>query len=235
VTEPNDELRALLAAEKANVQSMDAVRVRLSERLAPLLDASPGAALPAPRPRPRLGWLKFAAGLGGAFAAGVGVGYAVRGAAPAPAPRVEVRYIETPAPSAPPPMPPIPPVETVPTPVRSAPFLGASAPTMDRPAPSTRTSIESPDQDLARERQLVDQARSALARGDADGALAAVGEHVKAFPRGELTEMREALAVQALVGAGRFGEARARGKVFSQRYPASAYRPAIDAALKSIP
>lgn len=91
------------------------------------------------------------------------------------------------------------------------------------------------DQDLVRERRLVDTARSALARRDATSALAALDEHRRAFPRGQLVEMREALAVQALVQAGRGDDARARAARFHQRFQGSIYEAVVDGALASIP
>ena len=85
------------------------------------------------------------------------------------------------------------------------------------------------------ERGLLEVARSALARGDSASALASLDEHAKRFPQGTQVQEREALAVQALVRAGRTAEARARGDRFKKSYPASLYLPSVNAALESIP
>lgn len=107
------------------------------------------------------------------------------------------------------------------------------------PAPATASTSATEsgmsDQDLVRERRLIDTARSALARRDATSALAALDEHARAFPRGQLVEMREALAVQALVQAGRFDDARARAARFHQRFHGSIYDAVVDGSLASIP
>lgn len=107
------------------------------------------------------------------------------------------------------------------------------------PAPATASTSATEsgmsDQDLVRERRLIDTARSALARRDATSALAALDEHARAFPRGQLVEMREALAVQALVQAGKSDEARARATRFHRRYRGSIYESVVDGALSSIP
>jgi len=132
--------------------------------------------------------------------------------------------------SAPPPPPtsrseiPPPPLSTsVPSPVPSP-----------VPVPARVASIELRDT-LAAERILLDSARSAFASGDADRALVAIEEHMRAFPRGVLTEEREALAVKALVMAGKYDEARARGELFRHRFPTSVSLRSVESSLTSIP
>lgn len=88
---------------------------------------------------------------------------------------------------------------------------------------------------LAEEKKLVEGARAKLVAGDAPGALALLEIHRQRFPRGGLSEEREALAVEALVKAGRYDEARRRAAAFRQRVPNSVYLPAVDATLESIP
>lgn len=91
------------------------------------------------------------------------------------------------------------------------------------------------DVDLAAERSLLEIARSALARGQAEGALDAVQRHARRFPRGQLTEEREGVWIQALVAAGRSAEARVRAAEFRRRFPQSILRPVVEAAVQSIP
>jgi hypothetical protein len=75
---------------------------------------------------------------------------------------------------------------------------------------------------LREERVLIDAARAALQlqRGPQAG-LDAVLEHQLAFPQGQLSEEREAIAVQLLLRSGRLEEARARFEAFKRDYPAS--------------
>jgi outer membrane protein assembly factor BamD (BamD/ComL family) len=82
---------------------------------------------------------------------------------------------------------------------------------------------------------ILDEARSALLRGEAQQALDALERHRRTFPSPVLGEERDALQVQALVKAGRYAEARARGEAFGRRVPDSFYLPMVNAALASIP
>ncbi len=82
---------------------------------------------------------------------------------------------------------------------------------------------------------LVARAQTALHRGLYDSALDALAEHARRFPRGEMAEEREALAVQALARAGRTEEARARAARFDARYPRSVLGPVVHAAIESAP
>jgi hypothetical protein len=82
---------------------------------------------------------------------------------------------------------------------------------------------------------ILDGARSALARGAPNEALAAVDRHAATYPRGALREEREALAVKALAAAGRSGEARARGERFRAEFPRSVSLASVNATLASLP
>jgi hypothetical protein len=256
---PGDELRALIALEKSALVDPSPVRARLAQRLASQLD---GSATPTPKPptpkAPRTWWRPngwpqaLSAGIA-IFGAGVGAGAGLRGLwAPTV---VEVRYVDrvvlpvdadrdAAAATAP--------VPSAEGPARSkssdpnendvaAPTIAPSA--YARPDRSVAPAAASPssvspransDGELARELQVIDKARAALAHRDADAALAAIDEHARAFPRGQLVEMREALAVQALVHAGRGAEARARAARFHRAFPASAYSAVVDGAIASI-
>jgi hypothetical protein len=78
-------------------------------------------------------------------------------------------------------------------------------------------------------------ARTSVASGDPTHALAAIERHVREFPNGELSEEREALAVKALVMAGRYDAARARGAAFHTRWPRSVMTRAVESALATVP
>jgi hypothetical protein len=105
----------------------------------------------------------------------------------------------------------------------------ASAPT----APPSSTQSTRAD-DTAAERALLDPARTALGKNDGPSAMEGVHKHEQRFPKGQLTEEREAIAIQALVLLGNGPEAQARAARFKRTYPNSVLAPAVDAALQAI-
>ena len=104
------------------------------------------------------------------------------------------------------------------------------AATSAAPASSAVASAAAPPRDpgLARERHLLDMARTALSRGDTGSALSAVDNHAREFPKSQLAEEREVLAIQALASAGRMTEARRRASAFRMSFPKSALLPIVD-------
>jgi hypothetical protein len=88
------------------------------------------------------------------------------------------------------------------------------------------------DDQLAAERALLALSKTAIGRRDYAAALDNLDRHTREFPRGQLAEEREALAIQALQGLGRASEARARATRFKATYPRSMLMPIIDAALQ---
>jgi hypothetical protein len=106
-------------------------------------------------------------------------------------------------------------VSSRPPPVRSAP-------------PSDPPAVASADRALLAERALIERARVALTRGAPAAALEALDEHAVLHPSGRLREEREALAIQALVRAGRDAEARGRAVTFRAAYPQSVFLPSVD-------
>jgi hypothetical protein len=118
----------------------------------------------------------------------------------------------------------------------STPAAPQSEPRVEIPAVATPSAaatgdVASRDDALSAEREMLDVARTALGRGDGKHALEAVDRHTRVFPRGQMSEEREAIAVQALAMLGRTDEASARGTRFRKRYPNSVLIPVIDAAL----
>ena len=91
------------------------------------------------------------------------------------------------------------------------------------------------DRGLARERALLEQARTALSRGQPTVALVALGRHELQFARGQLLEECESLWVQALVAADEPAEARERAERFRARFPRSIFLLAVDHSLRAIP
>jgi hypothetical protein len=74
---------------------------------------------------------------------------------------------------------------------------------------------------LTRELAALDAARSALAEGDAAGALTLLDAYARGFPRGGLDLEAEVLRIDALAKAGRNGQARRRAQAFLRRHPNS--------------
>jgi hypothetical protein len=88
---------------------------------------------------------------------------------------------------------------------------------------------------LAAQQALLDEARTALARGDAKAALRAIDQHTRRYPDSVMVEEREALSIKAFIASGNYAEARARSGRFRTRYPRSLLLPSIDEALSEIP
>ena len=124
---------------------------------------------------------------------------------------------------------------TAPAPVPSA-SNAAVDPVLD-PLPkrlaSASAASASPASVLSRERALLDLARESAAHGEPALVLARTEQHRAQFPRGKLTEEREALAIRALLSLGRAAEARTRAQAFHLAYPHSLLTPAIDSALSA--
>ena len=128
----------------------------------------------------------------------------------------ELRLAPAPPRSEPAPEPATPPPPTAPS---------ARPPT----TPASAHGAEASPSTLARESEIIEKGRTALARGRAADALAAVDEHKRLFPRGRLGEERDELAIRALRFAGRSDEANARAKEFAKTYPSSIYLGTIEA------
>jgi hypothetical protein len=161
-----------------------------------------------------------------AFVGGGFVGAAIHAALQRPAPE-RVVYVERPYPSeAPAPSPP--PAQL---PVAAS---GSASPPAAGP-PAHASAVAPSGSSLSAERAILDGARSALTAGEAARALSLLDQHARRFPRPQLGEEREALAVQTMVAAGRYDEARARAARFRTAAPNSLFLPAIEASLASIP
>jgi hypothetical protein len=62
--------------------------------------------------------------------------------------------------------------------------------------------------------------------------LKAADQHADLFPEGALTEEREAIAIQALLGLDKRDLARVRALRFTRRFPGSLFSPLISDALR---
>jgi hypothetical protein len=161
-----------------------------------------------------------------AFVVGGAVGAGVMAARPP-----SIVYVDRVVPTTTPPGTPTGPETVTETAIGLPPTVVATGSTVSS-APAA-SSTESPDATLARERAILDVARTAVGRGDAPHALEAVEHHQREFPHGQLVEEREAIAIQALARLARFDEAHARASRFHRRYPHSVLLPVVDAAVES--
>ncbi|HEX5098623.1 MAG TPA: hypothetical protein VFV94_03955, partial [Polyangiaceae bacterium] len=110
---------------------------------------------------------------------------------------------------------------------------------MAPPTPAAPSVATFPD-DTARnqhdaESRKVATARSLLRSGQPRAALLVLDEARRDFPNGELTQEREALAIEALRALGSTTEARRRAEAFLARYPASPHATLVRRALQAPP
>jgi hypothetical protein len=109
----------------------------------------------------------------------------------------------------------------------------APGPAVDGGPKRAAAASAAPTSELSRERALLDLARANAARGEPARVLARTERHREQFPRGKLSEEREALAIRALLSLDRADEARARARAFRLSYPNSFLTPMIDSALSA--
>ncbi|WP_437301620.1 RNA polymerase sigma factor [Sorangium sp. So ce426] len=105
--------------------------------------------------------------------------------------------------------------------------VAAAAPSR---APS-RKAAPPGEHDATEESALLSSAVLALSEGNATGALDVLALHARNHPRSPRAEQREALAIQALIEAGRRADADARAERFRAAFPDSMFLRAIDAAM----
>ena len=231
---PNDELTALFGEERAQHVFSDQLRVsvlRGVERailLAPAVIVGVGAAAAVGSAASKAWTTKVVITIAalsfgvGTVAGVVGTRVLTPGSRAAPiavTSATAVRTAELPLAPAPPNSEPVP--EPAPPP---------TAPSARPPAtPASAHGAEASPSTLARESEIIEKGRTALARGRAADALAAVDEHKRLFPRGRLGEERDELAIRALRFAERSDEANARAKEFAKTYPSSIYLGTVEA------
>ncbi|MFZ5896708.1 MAG: hypothetical protein ACOY0T_36970 [Myxococcota bacterium] len=95
---------------------------------------------------------------------------------------------------------------------KSAPVLVGRATKSD-----TTTKVDS----VAAELAVIDGVRSALARGDAAGALTRLDGYARVYPRGRLALEAEVLRIDALARSGQSALAARRAQAFLRRHPNS--------------
>lgn len=143
------------------------------------------------------------AAAGGGFAAG-------RATAPQP---------PAPAPVATPPVP-VPVAAPTEPPTASAPPTASTSPAPPSPPPAQDT--------FDREQSLLERARTALVRHDADAADKTLDEHERLFPRSRHAEERDYLRIQVLRERGDKARLRERAKAFIAKYPESMLRNKVE-------
>jgi hypothetical protein len=142
-----------------------------------------------------------------------------------PAPPPSPALLEEPSAADPPALPP-PPAPALPPPRLSGPPKVAGA---LKGAPPRRAMAAEEGGMLASEQLILERARSALLRGDAEEALATLSRHERDHPQGQLAEERSVLRIQALLRSGRRDEAEAKRAQFKEQYPKSLLLPVVDA------
>jgi hypothetical protein len=206
-------MSVLLEAGKIVPRQPDTIRDRAFARARTALSKGHGVRPePAPRERERGPGLRVVLPLVLAFAVGAtGVAVALRGqrdGMPTVSSIPAVTAAETELAAETGPAPTISPTPARPAQRPRSNHLVSAVPTAEKPSRSG-------------ELEYLQRALAAFISQDFDAALTALGEHARHFPRGWLTEEREALRVRSLAGAGRLAEARAAAADFGARFPHS--------------
>lgn len=100
-------------------------------------------------------------------------------------------------------------------------------------APAGSTSAAAPADDPDAEIALLREAQAAVS-GAPVRALALLDESERRFPRSALAQERVVIRVQALLGAGRRGEALERARAFVAANPGTAHRPRLEQLLPEL-
>lgn len=237
---PLEALRALGPGPEAPTEAKQRVQSALLASLESAALAASAAHNPRTKPSNAAPTASLGAGAGAASSKTVAIalsswllggamGAALYGALRAP--QVQVVYVERPALSSQ--LSPPKPSEERTTAAPPELAAAASAATASDSAHSPRPTAPGANSELARERALLDVARACAARGEPARVLELVAQHARQFPRGRLSEEREALAIRALLALGRAQEARARAATFRSEHPNSFLMPVIDSALSA--
>lgn len=214
----DEELAAALGPMREDVDVPDGVEARLFERLQSSVNVAPPSVPAAPSPAATTGapWWTVAASFGAGAVAGA---LALHTLSAPPPPETIVREVT---------------IAVFPDAGSDAPFAVDAGPSdawvaraSEAPQANENSAPEAASQ--GGERALLMRAQVALTRALASDALAALSEHRSRYPRGQLTEEREALWVQALA-ASHDARAASAAEAFLARYPSSIFREAVEAA-----
>ncbi len=101
------------------------------------------------------------------------------------------------------------------------------------PSPPTLAPRRGPaSSNLDAESTLLRSARERLENGDPKGSLDDIASMANRFPRGELAQEREVVAIQALLALGQHAAAATRTAAFLRTHPSSPYADSLRQALK---
>jgi hypothetical protein len=112
-----------------------------------------------------------------------------------------------------------------------------SAPPSEAVVPPAEASVKAvgkprpvavPSSSLSRELQVLKQAHEALARGNPNGALAALDDYHARFPQGALGAEETVIRVRALLARGDRARATAVAHQFSAAHPDSLYARRVE-------
>jgi hypothetical protein len=225
------EIEALLAHERAIVETPDILRARLLGRARESLQVGGAGALESLRGAVRIPRLVLAAAAGIALIASAAAAY---------------QLIKRPVPTLPaspkthrsfqlePLAPPAPEPESAPAPAAMPDKSSAATPAPSASAAIHRVVPPRRDDNAIKELRLLERARQSDSRGDFASVLTFANDHEHSFPDGRLVEEREVLRVKALVALGRSGEARAVAARFRREFPRSVLLPKIEKMLASL-
>jgi hypothetical protein len=118
------------------------------------------------------------------------------------------------------------PLDLAPSPTASARTHASS--TASTTAAPTPTASVAPGDPFDREKSLLERARSALVRHDAQAADEALSAAERQFPRSRHEEERDYLRIQVLREQGDGDGARTRAKAFLAKYPESFLRSRVE-------
>jgi hypothetical protein len=105
----------------------------------------------------------------------------------------------------------------------------APAKVVAKPRPAT-----APSSSLSRELEVLKQAHEALARGNPNGALAALDDYHARFPQGALGAEETVIRVRALLARGDRARATAIAHQFSTAHPDSLYARRVEALVSDL-
>jgi hypothetical protein len=251
VTFPGEVRREVVAALRAEQAAPSAVRARVRGRLEASIPgmargpdgsggpaggqggAGPGGTGPAGAGRTLGGWGAQGIGLAAFLVGGVTGAALVASLSLSRTPPPRVVYVDRPVPQRAGPATPRTTASADPS--RATPPAGLTPPSLAPPAARARFAPAPHASRFAEERRLLDDARASLLQGEPEDALARLDLHRARFADGLLSEERDAMQVEALVRAGRSGEARERASVFRARSPGSLFLPTVESAIASIP
>ena len=104
----------------------------------------------------------------------------------------------------------------------------SSSPKHTSPSPTPAAS-------LLDEQRLLDAAHASIVRGEPEAALVATATHAARFPKGTLSEERDALRIRALARLGRKADARALLTAMRATFPKSFLLDGAEADVDAIP